>query len=703
MMFPMSPTLKLYKAAPTQYLEYALAYAGPNSLKSKLKKRGLATQLSVQVDETSAATLVFLMFELTPKGAEEQGTQEIADSAFAYLRLVKDEPTPSVEKVYSAIKHMSQISFDYTEAPDSIMDAVSDLASSMSQYPPEDILTGSNGVVDQVNTTLVEQLLAAVADPTRMTMAVATKNFNTSTANEYEQYYGIHYRRAPMPKAWVQRWSQVPGEGLHAPPPLRFVPKALAVLDKDASNVPEKLEVNATTAKINTGLHNMELWWKGISHFAIPKAQMRVSLRLPKGTGADATQEALRRLHVELAGQVLEEPSEDMRNCGLDYQIQQSGEGYAFTHQGYSEHLDDLALATLKGFLHPQFNTQEFEHALQSTIDELADATAQMPYEHAQEAVSAITTDNVFSRTEVLIELRKINEAQLRNYIANVNKGAFHVKLLVVGNVDKTNAKSMALRIAQEITGNGQKLLEVAAARRSRVVQATKPVEIRMRNPIPDDANHATLNVYQYGVPDVSERVRLLLIGKMIENPVYDTLRTKKQLGYVVTGFMAQQVSVLELRVIVQGEKELPDLVDNDIEGVIKAFGTQLQHMPHSEFLRWKASLRSALNHPDQNMGQEADKYWAQIAADGHCFNRKEMALQYLETLESPAHVLETFERLRGQHRKVSVKLFGGKANYTKTSPSSLVMLMGDNTAQKHMLAEHATYYPSDGLCSVHK
>merc|ERR1719350_924792 len=121
------------------------------------------------------------------------------------------------------------------------------------------------------------------------------------------------------------------------------------------------------------------------------------------------------------------------------------------------------------------------------------------------------------------------------------------------------------------------KLLSAQEALRTQVWMATRPVEVRMRNPVPGDGNSATLNSYQYGVPDVSERVRMLLIGKMISNPVYNTLRTQKQLGYIVSGFVAEQAGVLELRVLVQGDKELPDRVDVDIEEVIQEFGVKLK------------------------------------------------------------------------------------------------------------------------------
>merc|ERR1719265_1637359 len=104
------------------------------------------------------------------------------------------------------------------------------------------------------------------------------------------------------------------------------------------------------------------------------------------------------------------------------------------------------------------------------------------------------------------------------------------------------------MKLSDRVVGKGgAPLLAPEEANRAQVLVVKEPIEVRMKNPIPGDKNHATVNSYQFGVPDVSERVKLLLLGKMIANPVYDTLRTKKQLGYVVFGFVTQHIGVLEL------------------------------------------------------------------------------------------------------------------------------------------------------------
>jgi len=733
MMFPLPPTLSFYKEAPLQYLEYALAYAGPQSLRSVLKNKGLVTGMGLQADETTAATLLFVMFDLTPEGAKDEGVQQITERTFAELRMLAAEQSGSdVPSVYESLKKMNQVNFDYLEAPDSVMDAVSGLAAGVSNYPIQDVLTASNGVIDKVDVNMVRGLLNAVADPRNVTLALAAPGFNASQANKFEQYYNIHFSQTPIPAAWTEKWAAASADGLRTAPALRYVPSATAVRNASAGDHP-KMSTHA----------GVELWWQGKGGFALPKVQLRLKLALPKKAAPSfvsqeaATEEALRKLHAELTQQVLEEAAEDMRNCGMDFSVKAAASGYVIEASGYDEHISAMLSEALGGLLSPAFTADQFARSLRQVTDELSDTTRSAPYELAIEVISALTTDGVSSREDTLAALGRVDEKQLRDYLKRVQAGGLRAQLLVVGNVDEAGARDLADKVADGVKAAPSQavgllqarrlaapsMLAASEARHPRVLVVNRTVEVRMKNPVPDDANHAIVNSYQYGVTDVSERVRLMLLGKMIENPVYDELRTKKQLGYIVFGFITEQVSVLELRVLVQGNKEVPDAMDADIETVIKDFGAKLHNLSQPEFLKWKGAVRSALYHKDQNMGQEADRYWAQIANDGHCFNRKELALQYLDTLHSAADVVKTFDTLLGERRKVSVKLFGkgSSPELPKAAPAAKAALVaqpageaplrltGPRVSEKSKLVAEgvpqgdAAFYQSVGVCQIAK
>merc|ERR1719327_2487871 len=221
-------------------------------------------------------------------------------------------------------------------------------------------------------------------------------------------------------------------------------------------------------------------------------------------------------------------------------------------------------------------------------LDEMSDTTTKMPYEHAMDTISVVTTNSIFGREDVMAEMKKLKATDLADYISAVKRSGFRMQMLTTGNVEEEAAKTLAKTLEKTLATKG---LTKDTAAMSKVLDIKQPLEVRMANPIPGDANNAVVNAYQYGVPDVAQRVKILMLGKMISNPVYDTLRTKEQLGYVVFGGMMQHLSVLELRVIVQGEKEAPDPIDGKIEDVLDSFAKTIRNISDSDFHKWRASL----------------------------------------------------------------------------------------------------------------
>jgi insulysin len=237
-----------------------------------------------------------------------------------------------------------------------------------------------------------------------------------------------------------------------------------------------------------------------------------------------------------------------------------------------------------------------------------------------------------------------------------------------------------------------------------------------MQNPIAGDSNNAVVNAYQFGVPGVADRVKMLMLGKMISQPAFDELRTKQQLGYVVNAVVFPHLSTLELIVIVQGAKKAPDDIDSRIEGVLTSFTQRVRNLSRADFANWKASLRSAIDQKDKNMAQEADHYWGQIVNDQFCFNRKQLALEYLDAFDAPEELATVFDGMRAHPGKISVRVFGSASEAQRNMSSAVnasaslvqksVVVFDDGLADKQTIASDKDFWPdaaAEGACSIPK
>jgi len=700
MMFPLPPILKEYKAQPAAMLQYQLGYAGPKSLKSVLKSKGLITDLNLQIDQTSAATLVFVMFDLTPLGTKR--VDSLTSTFFNYLEEVRSLTEPNVKNIYQTLQKMSSVTFEYQEAPDSVMDLVSSLVGNMMSYAPSDVLSGDT-VIDQMDSKLVQQLLAKLT-PQNVNLALATKDFNEKTANRDNKYYSVHYAEKPIPDSWLKAWTQAAAEDdTHTAPPLKYVPSSLVLINDTAGEVPQKLDRSG----------GVEVWWLGRGMFALPKAQLRAKLTVAKDLFKTVELAAMRRLHSELSNQGLEEPMEDLGVCGLSWDLQDVSDGYRLSMDGYSEHIAALVEQVAGGIYRPAMDNNRFERAKQKLIDSLEDTTSKMPYEHAMEALSVVSTNSVFSRLELIAALKTTSLASFKSYLKDLGSSGLRIQLLVTGNVGSDAARQLGRTLAKGL--GASKALQKNTAAMARALRVNRDVEVRMKNPIPKDSNNAVVNAYQFGVPDVADRVKLLMLGKMISQPAYDELRTKEQLGYVVFAIMMPHLSTLQLVMIVQGAKKAPDEIDTRIEAVLGNFAKSLHNMSSSEFQSWKASLRSTINKKDENMAQEADRLWSQIASDELCFNRKQMALDFLDSFQNPLEVAAEFERMREQPRKISIRLFGAQTLVNQTQSGSIaahngsslaavrdkLVVYDDGNSEKLAVAKGQDYWPPVAACRL--
>merc|ERR1712176_656731 len=163
-------------------------------------------------------------------------------------------------------------------------------------------------------------------------------------------------------------------------------------------------------------------------------------------------------------------------------------------------------------------------------------------------------------------------------------------------------------------------------------MQIKEPLEFVVANPIPNDNNHATLLEYQIGVPSIEHRVDLSIIAQMLNRRLYDKLRTEQQLGYIVGANTGMDSSVERLQCIVEGSIEKPGHVMKLMQKEISALEQHIKMMPDAEFEHWKNAARVQISQPEVNFGQEFEKTWSQILNHGHCFNKKNLELAYLES-----------------------------------------------------------------------
>lgn len=164
----------------------------------------------------------------------------------------------------------------------------------------------------------------------------------------------------------------------------------------------------------------------------------------------------------------------------------------------------------------------------------------------------------------------------------------------------------------------------------------------------------------------------LELLVKIISEPCFNNLRTKEQLGYIVSSGIRRANGVQGLRIIVQSDKH-PKYVDQRVEAFVHFIKTYLESLSNTEFERHKESLAAQRLEKPKRLAALSARYWAEITTQQYNFDRANIEVAHLRTLEKH-DIIEFYDALVSaqskQRRKLSIHVLsmaeGGAGTLSK-------------------------------------
>ena len=167
--------------------------------------------------------------------------------------------------------------------------------------------------------------------------------------------------------------------------------------------------------------------------------------------------------------------------------------------------------------------------------------------------------------------VRNLTLDQVKDF-AKTLKSQLYIQGLIQGNMTKDQAVTVDTMVRTKLQFSalsGDSKTEIRCADIPTGVNT-----IRLDSLHEGDANTMVVNYYQSGPGNIRDQAVMEAIVLMMEEPVFDTLRTQEQLGYAVNMVMRNTYGVLGLTVTVntQATKFTPQHVDERIETFFKDF-----------------------------------------------------------------------------------------------------------------------------------
>ncbi|KAJ5536000.1 Peptidase M16 core [Penicillium frequentans] len=606
MYFPFLDEEDMNDTQPSRYISHLIGHEGPGSVLSYLKAKGWANGLSAGAMPICPGSAFFtISVRLTPEGLKLH--QEVAKVIFEYIAMIKErEPE---QWIFDEMKNLAEVDFRFKQkTPASRF--TSRLSSVMQkQLPREWLLSGS--LLRRFDSALIKKAMSYLrADNFRL---IIVSQEYPGDWDQKEKWYGTEYKVEKIPAdflAGIQKaldsTEATRTSTVHMPHKNEFVPTRLSVEKK-------KVAEPTKTPKLIRHDDRVRLWFKKDDRFWVPKATVYVTLRNPLVWATPANL-IKTKLYCELVQDSLDEYSYDAELAGLDYHLAANILGLDISVGGYNDKMSvllDKVLMTMRDLV---VNEDRFKIIKERLTRAFRNAEYQQPYYQVGDYTRYLLSERSWLNEQYIEELEHVQAEDVTNFFPQL-LAQTHIEALAHGNLYKEDALRM--------TDSVEKILKGRALPRSQWYLRRNMVMAPGSNLVyprelkdPANVNHCIEYYLYIGLfSDDVLRSKLQLFSQLTDEPAFDQLRSKEQLGYVVWSGSRYNATTMGYRVIIQSERTAQYL-ETRIESFLRDFGPTLENMPDEEFEGHKRSVINKRLEKLKNLGSETGRYWSHVGSE---------------------------------------------------------------------------------------
>lgn len=603
--FPWQDEDEMFETQPARFLSHLIGHEGPGSILAYLKEKGLANSLSAGYHTVCPGSAFFeIEISLTPEGLKKY--RDVVKIVFQYISLMKENPP--VDWMHEEMKNMAEVDFRFRQK--SPASRFTSGTSSVMQKPlPREWLLSGISKFRKFDPEGIVHAMQFLKDDNFRLMIVAQDY--PGDWDQKEKWYGTDYKVQKFPVEIKEEFRQALSapaserpEELYLPHRNEFIPTRLDV---------EKVEVAepAKTPKLLRNDDKMRLWWKKDDSFWVPKANINILLRngLTYATPANYVKTVL---FTSLVKDALNTYSYDAEISGLVYNVVADPSGMNVLVHGYNDKMSVLLEKILTTIRDMEIRQDRFDIIKERKIRQYKNWDYQQPYHMIGDYTRWLLNEKAWMTHQYAAELPHITIEELRAFAPQLIAQA-HIEAMVHGNLYRDEAKKIGTLVESTLQPRSLPLAQWHMKRNmilphgSNTVYKTQLVD-------PENVNHGIEYYLQVGhVMDQDLRAQLQLFAQITEEPAFDQLRTKEQLGYVVWSGVRPAATMMGYRILIQSERD-PEYLEGRCDAFLLKMQSYINDMSDSEFEGHKRSLITKRLEKLKNLDSETGRLWNYVS-----------------------------------------------------------------------------------------
>lgn len=607
------------RAKPQYYIGHLVGHEGQNSLQSILKQRGWANRVSVGVAvEDENFCLFRVAMDITTEGLVKR--DEIVELLYAVLQRLRRRGIPSY--IFKECQDLADMRWRFAEKLPAQKLALSGVDVMQDGVAPADYLSLRYLLFQPTADSLESQTTALLQllTPQRARYSCVAREFEASTRSK-ERWYGTPYGERVIPESTLARW-QAPAElaEYDLPKPNQFIPRRFDL--KTAMAPPEQREEAALVGPVLVRSDaRWQVFFKADRSYGVPKANVRVILWMPPDEGgADVIPSRLWQLCL---ADRLRETYYDAGLAGLEVGVSVATAGLSLFCAGYSDRLPQLMedmVARIRAFDGP--SEAEYVRALDLVKREQQTFEVLQPYAHAQYFLRQTVTVPEYPIEFLRAQAASATISKVRAFGEKFRseKQRLYGRAFFHGNLNLQDVSE----VMDALEAIPFQSLPAADWTRVRFVQLPAGQDFLLARPEPNPRNENNALICTYWTGSSSREALVTeLLQLVLQDPFFDSLRTKQQLGYVVQSGVDRVGLVMRLNFLVQSSVRTPDGLLRAVDEFIADFRTQLAALPAARLKQFKLALVDSILQQDERLGQETNRWWGEILSFQYQWDRR--------------------------------------------------------------------------------
>ena len=263
------------------------------------------------------------------------------------------------------------------------------------------------------------------------------------------------------------------------------------------------------------------------------------------------------------------------------------------------------------------------------------------PWSYLSYYFSAHISSTEYFANELLNELDKLSIQEVKDYIKDLLTGST-LKMFFYGNLENTTLPSMTF-FNQFLTNQEVPFSEIKFPNDDLIIQ----------HPNIEEKSSCLSCVYPIGPFNPKIWINGFMVYLILEQPFFDELRTKKQLGYLVRFLIGNSADNYYMVQKIQSHLKPDEILEH-----VNEFNKKInKYIDDCNLKEWKISAKNYLEEKENNQSELYSKYFSEIINRKYLFNRNKLILNQLPTVSKKTlhDFVNTY--LLDNNKKICIKL----------------------------------------------